>query len=107
MKQKKEFEILEGINKEFSESLHSEEIFPATKMTLLQNGQIPVHGEVQKYTDWARRQPQPSPLVYAKRMHDVRPTGRQVTQRVFTVPTTTKTVFTQKPKVGNYKHRVL
>ena len=107
LKRKKEFEILQDLNKEFSDSLHSEEIFPSTtasstEMVLLQNGRVPVHGEKVQYTDWARRQPQPSPLLYAKRVQDIQPSGKQYTQRVFTMPAKSQTVFTQQPKVRHY-----
>ena len=107
LKRKKEFEILQDLNKEFSDSLHSEEIFPSrtassTEMVLLQNGRVPVHGEKVQYTDWARRQPQPSPLLYAKRVQDIHPSGKQYTQRVLTMPAKSQTVFTHQPKVRHY-----
>lgn len=96
VKFREERQLLDIINKEFSlsGSLKSLEFTPSTKMPMLVDEPVPTGGErVQKYSDWARYENQPSPLLYSKRTHDVRPV-----QRVFTVPTNTRTVVTQKPK---------
>lgn len=100
LKRRRETELLDSINREFTDSLRSSEINPSNKMTLLLNGPVPTGGaSVQKFTDWARQHPEPSPLLYTKRVHEVHPAERQqFTQRVFTVPTKTKTVVTQRPK---------
>lgn len=100
LKRRKEAELLDSINRDFTDSLRSSEIYPSKKMTLLLNGPVPTGGaSVQKFTDWARHHPEPSPMLYTKRVHEVHPAERQhFTQRVFTVPTKTKTVITQRPK---------
>ena len=41
-------------------------------------------------------------LLYAKRVQDIQPSGKQNTKRVFTMPAKSQTVFTQQTKVRHY-----
>ena len=106
---------LYDISKDISESAKSPETPSSSRsssrsaeMTLYQNGPIPLHNDpiptrgasVQNYSQWIGNQPQQSPVLYSKRVHEVHPSDRHlVTQRVLTVPHTSRTVVTQKPKV--------